>query len=104
MTTKGIILSTIGFRTEIPSDLQAKIIKKALAKISPKTDFIVFRNELGTSHYEDEGRTYVYYMPKLPKKVYVKLEDYGSPEILSEQLGYKVDTQYIITFMLAEEY
>ena len=46
----------------------------------------------------------VYYMPQLPKKVYVKMDDYGSPEILSKQLGTKVNARYVITFMLAEEY
>jgi len=100
----AIPLFTIGFRSEIPADLQAEIIKKTYAKISPETDFIVFRNEAGEDHYEDEGRTYVYYMPQLPKKVYVKMDDYGSPEILSKQLGSKVNARYVITFMLAEEY
>ncbi|RLF38194.1 MAG: hypothetical protein DRN03_00330 [Thermoplasmata archaeon] len=98
-----ISLFTVGFRS-LPSDIQTEIIKKAMEKISPKTDFIVFRNEPGEDHYEDEGRTYVYYMPNLPKKVYVKLDDFGSPEILSEQLGTKVNTRYVVTFMLAEEY
>ena len=41
----AIPLFTIGFRREIPADLQAEIIKKTYAKISPETDFIVFRNE-----------------------------------------------------------
>jgi len=100
----AVELMTIGFKAEIPDPLKFEIIRKTREKISPKTDFIVFRPEEGKDHYEDEGRTYVYYMPELPKKVYAKLDDFGSPEILSEQLGSKVDTQYVITYMLAEEY
>ena len=97
-------IPTRGFVSEIPPDLQAKIYRLAMSRLSPKTDFIVFRNEVGEPHYEDEGRTYVFYLPELPKKVYVKLDDYGSPEILSKCLGHPTKARYVATFMLAEEY
>jgi len=101
---KVLPMFTIGFRSEIPPDLQAKIITLAMSKLSPETDFIVFRNETGEPHYEDEGRTYVFYLPELPKKVYVKLDDFGSPEELSKWAGYPTKARYVATYMLAEEY
>ncbi|RLJ08610.1 MAG: hypothetical protein DRP12_00145 [Candidatus Aenigmatarchaeota archaeon] len=99
-----IPLSTRGFASEIHPDLQAKIWEITMREISPKTDFIVFDPDAKERKYEDEGRTLRVPMPELPKKVYAKLDDFGSPEVLSEQLGTKVNTQYLVTFMLAEEY
>ena len=95
---------TRGFLQDIDPELRAKVMKLAFSRLSPKTDFIVFRNEIGSPHYEDEGRTYVFYLPELPKEVYVKLDDYGSPEALSEYLGCPTRARYVATFMLAEEY
>jgi len=100
----AITLFTIGFRKEVPEGIKEEIIMKTLKKINPKTDFIVFDPNAEKEKYEDERRTLRIPMPGLKKKVYAKLDDYGSPELLSRDVGFPVDTQYVVTFMLAEEY
>ena len=103
-TNNGLyILKTRGFM-ELDENLQVEIMAKAMPRISPKTDMIVFKKD-AKEHYEDDNRTLIMPLPKgLDKKVYVKLDDFGSKEVLSESAGHKVDTQYAITFLLAEEY
>lgn len=54
--------------------------------------------------FEDDGRSLRIPMNSIPKEVYAKLDDYGSNEALSESVGYPVQTQYVITLMLMEEY
>jgi hypothetical protein len=101
-----MIVVTRGFATEIPKELRTPIIELALNHITPETDFIFFDPEMkGTKpRYEDDGRSMRIPMISIPKKVYAKLDDYGIKEILSEQVGYPVQTQYVITLMLSEEY
>lgn len=104
--TNVMIVVTRGFATEIPVELRTPIIELALNYISPETDFIFFDPEMNKHklRYEDEGRSLRIPMRSIPKKVYAKLDDYGSKEVLSEQVGYPVQTQYVLTLMLAEEY
>jgi len=100
-----LLLRTRGFIYQLDSDLQADIMEKGLARINPKTDFIVFNPEAEEEEerIEDEGRSVIY--PSQAKvKVYAKLDDFGSPEALSENCGFTVHTPYAVTFMLAEEY
>jgi len=99
-----LLLMTRGFQFEIDHPTQAKILEKGLAKIHPKApDFIVFDPKAEKERIEDEGRSVI--LPSKAKdKVYVKLDDYGSKEVLSENCGYPVNTQFTVTFMLAEEY
>ena len=101
-----MIVVTRGFATEIPKELRTSIIELALKHITTKTDFIFFDPEVkGTKpRFEDDSRSLRIPMKSIPKKVYAKLDDYGSKEILSEEVGYPVQTQYVITLMLAEEY
>lgn len=98
------IVMTRGFQG-LPSEISGDILSQGMIRIKPdKTDFIVFDPKAKTTEFEDEGRTLHIAYPKLDTKVYVKLDDYGSKEFLSENVGSQVDTQYAVTFMLAEEY
>lgn len=73
-------------------------------KISPETDFIVFDPEGKGMHFEDQGRSLHFGMPSLKHKVYAKLDNYFSKENLSKQVGHPVDTQYMLTLMLSQDY
>jgi hypothetical protein len=43
-------------------------------------------------------------LPGLPGYVYVKADNYRSPEIRSEQIGHEITTLYLITIMMAEDW
>jgi len=98
-----VILRTAGFANLNP-DVQAEIMRIALSKIYPKTDWVIFDPEADEEQLEDEGRTLRVPFGKIKEKVYAILDDYGSAEALSEQLGQKVKTRYTLTFLLASEY
>jgi len=96
---------TCGFRGIEDDDVGGDIITKSIGWINPeKPDFLVFDPKATETEYEDEGRTLHIAYPKLKDKVFVKLDDFGSAEALSENAGQKLNTQYAVTFMLAEEY
>jgi len=99
-----LLLRTRGFIYTIDEDTQADIMEKGLNRIHPKApDFIVFDPKADTERIEDEGQSVI--LPSKAKdKVYVKLDDYGSKEVLSENCGYPVNTRFAVTFLLAEEY
>lgn len=98
-----LLLRTKGFFNEIEPELQVDIMERGLNGLNPETDFLVFDPGAVLERIEDEGRTVVY--PSQAKdKVYVKLDDFGSAEELSENCGFTVNTKYAVTFMLAEEY
>ena len=68
-------------------------------------NFIVFDPSINAVRkLEDQRRTLRIPYVGLPAKVYVKLDDYGSAEELSRHVGYKVNTQFVVTFMMAEDY
>ena len=106
------IVQTIGFITEIPSQVQVLIMEHALKHMTPKTDFIVYKPEPCQTHLEDEGRTLITSMEGLNKKVYAKLDDYGNPEEWDEiydketaqDLKKSGIARFVITFMLPNEY
>lgn len=94
------MVATNGFRS-LEERTQVEIIKRALDKITPKTDMVVFRKFLSgdKEHYEDEDRTFVMALPDgCEKKVYVKLDDFKGNE--ERSFGFR----WVITFMLADEY
>jgi hypothetical protein len=100
------LVRTRGFIAEIEQkkpDIATTILQTTLREITPERDFIVFDPKAKERRTEDEGRSL-----RVPSKadvnVYAKLDDYGSKEALSESVGYSVNTQYVITLMLAEEY
>jgi len=115
-----MMLRTRGFISDLSEDLQASIMTSAMRTINVKCDMVVFRpisnppqhHETETVQYEDEGRTAVYHMRNLQKKVYVKLDDFGDPSQwnemyepqIVEELRKAPNCRYTITFMLAEEY
>lgn len=100
----AFIVMTRGFH-ELPDDIVGDILSKGIKQIKPDNpDFIVFDPKGKKTALEDDGRTLHIAYPKLDAKVYVKLDDYGSKEVLSESVGSPVTTQYAVTFMLAEEY
>jgi len=98
------MVRTSGFMEEIPKDQQSVIFTLASTQISPETDFIVFDPGSKKRGLEDQGRTLKFGMPSLKHKVYAKLDDYGSKENLSKNVGHPVGTQYVLTLMIAEEY
>jgi len=104
---------TIGFRG-LSSDTQAEIMYKSSKQISDKTDMIIFKPApkeglIPMPYLEDEERTLIINLKGLDQKVYAKLDDFGSPEALKENMGEKnypqnSKVQRVLTFMLAEEY
>lgn len=103
--TGYFMVITQGF-SGLPDDLRGDIIAKGMAAIKPEPDtsMIVFDPEQKKTVTEDGGRTLHVAYPRLETKVYAKLDDYGSKEFLSENVGRPVNTQYMVTFLLAEEY
>ena len=112
-----VLMRTRGFITDISPDTQAKIIAYALPRmivanaLQKKPNWVVFYPDHAgktDEHLEDEGRTLITTMKGLHKKVYAMLDDFGSPEALKENMGKyappDLNTQYVITFLLAEEY
>jgi len=106
------IMRTRGFISEISEDLPVQIMGHALKVINVKTDFLVYKPDPIETHLEDEGRTLISSVPNLPKKVYIKLDDFKPPEQWDEiyEKGDAEDLKkagigrYVITFMLASEY
>jgi len=99
-----VLVLTTGFRGIEPMK-QAKIITETLKKIDvEKPNFIVFDPDADKEELEDEGRTLRMPFRDIPERIYAILDDYGSPEVLSSQMGTNVDTQYTITFLLSSEY
>ena len=98
------MVMTSGF-SNLPDEIGGDILSKGLALISPENpDMLAFDPKRTETQLEDGGRTLIIAYPKLEEKVYVKLDDYGSKEFLSENVGQRVNTQYAVTFMLATEY
>lgn len=98
------MVMTCGF-SALPEDIAGDILSRGMAAIKPENpDFIVFDPDAEKTEFEDGGRTLHVAYPKLETKVYAKLDDYGSKEFLSENVGSPVNTQYAVTFLLAEEY
>jgi len=116
---RPFILTTIGFRSLDP-DIQADIMKLGLKLVNKKTDMVVFDPDDSKNYdkiiarkingkyyrvrFEDGDRTLRVHFPEIDKRVYAKLDDYGSAENLSENAGMELNTQYALTFLLAEEY
>ena len=106
------MVATNNFLTTISVDNDVIIRRTALVEMGNEInkygehipDFIVFDPNSKTRNFEDEKRTLRIPMPSIPGKVYAKLDDYGSKETLSEQVGHKVNTQFVVTFMMAEDY
>ncbi len=103
--TNYFMVMTCGFG-DLPPVIASDIIRQGMAKIKPEPDtsMIVFDPEQAETVTEDGGRTLHVAYPELETKVYAKLDDYGSKEFLSENVGRPVNTQYMVTFLLAEEY
>ena len=108
------MVATSNFLSQISFEMDAKMRTIALKRIAERgivagelfPDFLVFDPHLlgVTEKWEDEGRTLRIAMPGLPGTVYVKADNYGSLEILSEQRGHEVTTPYLITIMMAEDW
>lgn len=107
------MVMTNGFLNEIPENARATIMQRALQAAGSKgknkygeliPDFIIFDPNATGIEWQDDNRSLKIPHHNLPSKVYAKLDDYGDAETLSEQVGHKVNTKYVLTFMLAEEY
>ncbi len=99
------LLGTRGFQYEIPQELQQKMIDVALIELTGKATWVVFCPEASERRTEDQERTVIYPLSLLDResktKVYAILDDYGSPE----KVGLPIClTQYVLTFLLPEEY
>jgi len=108
--TNAVIMRTRGF-IGLPEEIQAKIMAEALKQIRlDKPNWVVFypQNDGVEEHLEDEGRTFITTMTGLKEKVYVILDDFGSVKALKENMEKYappgLNTSYVITFLLAEEY
>ncbi len=98
-----IIVFSSGFIERINPDRRDEIIIRALKHISPDTRFIVFDPRCSKPRYEDGGASLI--LPSdYPQKVYTYLDDYGDPKTLSDKIGYRVATQYTLTFLLPDEW
>ena len=105
---KFFSVGTIGFVSEIPVDLQVKMIDVALIELTEKVTWVVFK-DCEERYLEDNGRTCVYPLSlldhKCKEKVYCILDNYGSVEALRKSVGDEsVTTQYVMTMLLPEEY
>lgn len=102
--TNYFMVMTQGF-SGLPDAIGSDIIAKGMAAIKPDNpDMVVFDPKQANTELEDGGRTLHIAYPELETKVYAKLDDYGSKEFLSENVGRPLNTQYMVTFLLAEEY
>lgn len=102
-------MQTRGFQSEIPEEVRGRIVEHALKHIkADKPNWVVFYPDGEIKRVEDEGRTLVTTMQGLKKKVYAILDDFGSVEALKENMGRyappNLNTRYVVTFLLAEEY
>ena len=99
-----LLLRTRGFVYSIDEDAQVEITEEGLKRIDPKApNFIVFDPKAEKERTEDNGESLI--LPTDAKeKVYAKLDDFGSNEALSKNCGHPVNTQFAVTFLLAEEY
>jgi hypothetical protein len=100
------MVATSGYLAAVPLDIQLKIIEYAASHISAKTSWVVFKPLTPdlTEHYEDGGRTIVRPLDGIKETIYAILDDHETKENLSSWCGQKVDTQYLLTFLLAQEY
>jgi hypothetical protein len=93
-----MVVETEGF-SRLPEGVREYCREKALSRISPQVNFIVFRpGESGGPYHEDEGRTLVIPSPNLSAKVYAVLDDYRGAE--EAAFGHR----WVLTLMLAEEW
>ena len=109
-----MIVRTIGFISKLSEDAQIAIMKYALARINPKTNWVIFDPNCEQDRLEDEGRTLRVGMKhlNLKKKVYAILDDFGEPSEwdkmyepeITESLRKAPNCRYTITFLLGEEY
>lgn len=108
------MVATSNFLSQISFEMDAKMRTIAFKRIGERgiidgqlyPDMIVFDPNLQvlTEKWEDDDRTLRIGLPGLPGKVYVKADNYGSPAILSEEIGHEVTTPYLITIMMAEDW
>jgi len=112
LTHAFTICQTVGFRSDIPEEIQAKIMAHAFENLKAPTDFLIYETEAGPEHFEDEGRSLSTFIPGTTKKVYAKLDDFGPPDKwdelydkeVADDLKKGIHGRFVVTFMLAEEY
>jgi len=112
LTHAFTICQTVGFRSDIPEEIQAKIMAHAFENLKASTDFVIYEQEEVSEHFEDEGRSLSTYISGTTKKVYAKLDDFGPPEKwdelydkeVADGLKKGIHGRFVVTFMLAEEY
>lgn len=106
------MVSTSNYLGTISVDDDVKIREITLKRLGDKgknqygetiPDFVIFDPSSSGEQYQDDNRSLKIGM-KLPAKVYAKMDDYGSAEALSREVGHPVRTQFVVTFMMAEDY
>ena len=100
-------VATRGYLSEVPPEAQLEILKYTASHISAKTTMIAFKPSKDSApreHYEDEGRTIIKPIDRIKETIYAILDDHQTKENLSEWCGEEVSTQYLLTFLLAQEY
>ena len=112
------LVMTSNFGNVISEENKRKIVGVTLSRLGCKgeneygecvPDFLIFDPNFQSQSpsiekEEDEGRSLHIGFPGLERKVYAKLDDYRSKETLSENVGHHVNTQFLTTIMLAEDY
>ena len=108
MTTvieKFYVLTTASIRETVHPLTVAKMIKIALEKMKPEgPEFINFSKYADKETFDDGGFTLRVPIPDLPEdNVYAILENHGTAEMASAQVGQKVDSPYIIVLCFPSE-
>lgn len=107
------MVSTTNFLNQISSEMDTKIRGIALKRLGDKgknqygetiPDLIIFDPHFNGEIYQDDNRSLKIGENDIPAKVYAKLDDYGSAEALSREVGRPVRTQFVVTFMMTEDY
>lgn len=107
------MVSTRNYLDTIPEKQDVEIREIALKRLGDKgknqygetiPDLIIFAPSFTGEEYQDDNRSLKIGKNDIPAKVYVKLDDYGSPENLSREVGHPTRTQFVVTFMMAEDY
>ena len=100
--TDGVLQLNIGedeLRMLVGIALQKMTI--GTAETQGEIEFVIFSPDVSTCI-----RDHVQYqrMKTIPWPVWAKVDDYGSPEFLSGELGYPTQARYTLTLLLPEEY
>ena len=102
---KPKLVATSNLLNTVSLEVLAELTRITLTVIQPvKPAWVIFKSTSEPAHDEDNGRTRVIPFPGIPK-VYAVLDDYGDVETLQKEICDEIiDTQYLVTLMLASDH